>query len=134
MDETCSSRSLTDWLILIRAPLLSPRLCKQMLDKYSTPGAIIDIDDDGLRRAGMSLATIKSIRQPDWQKIDSDLAWIDSPGNFFISCMDHGFPGLLKFLDDSPLGLFVSGKIDVISRTQLAVVGTRVLPMSLHVP
>jgi DNA processing protein len=125
MDETCTSGSLIDWLKLLRAPLLSPRLCKRLLDIYTLPGSVISLDDYQLRQAGVSMEAIKSFRHPDWKSIERDIAWIDRSGNHFISCKDNNFPELLKFIDDTPLGLFVSGNIDVLNRTQIAIVGTR---------
>lgn len=125
MDETRSSGSLTDWLILTRASLLNPRLCGHLLDRYSSPAAIISLDDYTLKQAGMTVATIEAIRHPDWKAIERDQTWLGSPGNHFVSCKDKRFPVLLNYLDDVPLGLFISGNIDVISSTQIAIVGTR---------
>jgi DNA processing protein len=75
--------------------------------------------------AGINYKTIQSFREPNWEQIKTDIAWLDASGNHFISCMDIRYPILLQKIPDPPIGLFISGNVDVLSQVQIAIIGTK---------
>jgi DNA processing protein len=125
MEESDTSRDLVSWLILMRSPGLFPVTINKLLFHFGTPTQLVKADSGALGEAGLKLKTIDYFRRPDWKKIETDLAWLSKPGNTFVSFMDNQFPLLLRNIPDPPIGLFVCGSPDVLSRTQIAVIGTR---------
>jgi DNA processing protein len=76
----------------------------------------------GLNLSEKSLAFIKN---PDWPRIEQDLAWLDNPGHAVLTLHDPGYPALLKQIADPPPLLFVRGDAGLLSTPQIAIVGSR---------
>lgn len=61
----------------------------------------------------------------DWKMVDEDLRWLESPWNHFISIKDEDYPSLLRDIANPPAFLFIKGQRDLLSKHQLAIVGSR---------
>jgi DNA processing protein len=57
--------------------------------------------------------------------IESDLTWLAQPNNDAITLCDPLYPTPLKETDDPPAVLFVRGNKQLLSRPQIAIVGSR---------
>lgn len=125
MEESKANRDLENWLILIHASGLSPIKLKELLVQFKQPGCIIRAEISQLTGCGLKQETIHAIYHPDQKAIEADIEWLNSPGNYFISILDAGYPALLKQIPDSPPGLFIRGNQNVLGTTQVAIVGSR---------
>jgi DNA processing protein len=125
MDDIDASQELVSWLILIHATSLSPIKFKKLLLQYGAAHQLVCAETCELFDAGIKYKTIQSFREPNWEQIEIDIDWLGAADNHFISCMDRRYPTLLQKIPDPPIGLFVSGNIDVLSAIQIAIIGTR---------
>ena len=54
-----------------------------------------------------------------------EAAWLAEPNHHLISLADPRYPALLREIADPPAGLYVIGDPDILSATQLGIVGSR---------
>jgi DNA processing protein len=59
------------------------------------------------------------------EQASASLEWLKSPENHFIPFEDPRYPALLKELPDPPPFLFVKGRIELMGRPAVAIVGSR---------
>jgi DNA processing protein len=64
-------------------------------------------------------------RGPDPALLAATLQWLDEPGNRLVTLADAEYPPMLLRTVDPPLLLYVRGRVDLLSRPALAVVGSR---------
>ncbi len=113
------------WLALLRAPGLGTRGALEVLTQ-TTPEELFSAALSGDVRARLRAETRDYFRAPDWKAIEPDLAWLaSSPRNHILTLHDAAYPPLLKEIPDPPLVLFVHGDPAVLSRPQIAMVGSR---------
>ncbi len=68
---------------------------------------------------------IQAIKKPDWSLIDNDLVWLTQDNNRIVTFIDGKYPSQLKEIADPPPVLFVRGNPDLLSKPQIAIVGSR---------
>ncbi len=113
------------WLALHRTPGIGARGCGKLLSAYGSPSNIFHATSEQLRTAGVRAESINALENPDWESVDRDLAWLAEPGNRLLTCLDSGYPPLLKEIPDPPALLFIHGDPEHLNQPQLAVVGSR---------
>jgi DNA processing protein len=69
--------------------------------------------------------TLGYLRNPDWKRVENDLAWVNKPDCHIFSINDRRYPALLREIADPPPILFVRGNPDVLETPQVAIVGSR---------
>lgn len=74
---------------------------------------------------GLKPDIAQAIKNPDWSTIDYDLNWLSQPNNNAITINEANYPLQLKEIADPPPILFVRGNPDLLSRPQIAIVGSR---------
>ena len=113
------------WLLLIRAPGLGTRTGARILEHYASPTLILDAATEKQQLCGLKRTAIDYLKSPDWEVIESDLAWLNQPDRHLITLDDPRYPALLRDIPDPPLALFVHGDPECLVTPQLAVVGSR---------
>jgi DNA processing protein len=93
--------------------------------KTHAPVQLFSESPRALAALGLKPEAIDAIKNPDWKTVEDDLAWAGKPGQFIITLNDSDFPELLKQIIDPPPVLFVRGNLALLSKPQLAVVGSR---------
>ena len=58
-------------------------------------------------------------------QVDSDLAWVQQPGNHIVCHGDSAYPDLLREIADPPPLLYARGNIELLQSPQIAIVGSR---------
>jgi DNA processing protein len=111
-------------LLLLRTPGFGGRSFLRLLEKY-TPEQLFT--DAGIAQFELGLKSdiVQAIKNPDWSLIDGDLAWLEQKNNTAITLNDSNYPALLKEISDPPPVLFVRGNPELLSRPQIAIVGSR---------
>ncbi len=62
----------------------------------------------------------------DWKKIEADLAWAETSSNHhIITLRDDAYPLRLREISSAPPILFVEGDVTLLSKPQIAMVGSR---------
>ena len=125
--DLLSTENLHYWLALLYAPGVGPAIYQRILSHCPEPRLLFESTFE--RVAGEELKLNKKIlaylRNPDWDRVEKDLAWIRESDCHIITLHDPRYPALLQEIPDPPPLLFVRGNPDVLVIPQLAIVGSR---------
>lgn len=114
-----------DWLILLQTPGVGPVTWGKLMQRFGSPSAVLAAGCDALREFRLREDACKWIENPDLQKIDASLEWLEISGNHLIPLGDDGYPPLLAQISNPPPLLFITGNPQVLHQPQIAIVGTR---------
>lgn len=113
------------WLALVLAPGLGGRRIARLTEAFGSPGQWIDQKDSALGQAGIGADMIRSLRQPDPDRLSRALTWLEAAEHHLVTLDDPLFPPLLRETPDPPAALFVVGDPGLLVRPQVAIVGSR---------
>ena len=125
MDEKYSDQNLVNWLILVRAPAITPVKRSKLLDYFKEPKNRISAKSKDLLSLGVKRSTVDFLKHPDMNSIKDDLKWLESNNTHFISIQDENYPALLKEIPVAPIALFVVGDLKILNSVQIGIVGSR---------
>jgi DNA processing protein len=119
---------LTDWLRLEGARGVGLRTAQLLLEAFGSPRAIFEAGHAALAaQVGPSLA--RTLCAPPSRQtlelIDTTLAWMEAPAHHVLALGDAAYPQALANIPDPPLLLYIRGRIDLLARPALAIVGSR---------
>ncbi len=93
-------------LALVRIPGMGPVKIQEIMDAYPD---LSQIPHNPL----------------DWEGVNRDLKWAEGEDCYIIAKSDPLYPPLLKEVHGAPAVLFVKGNVKLLSRPQIAIVGSR---------
>lgn len=103
-------------LALFHTPGIKPSQLRELLDNKEVElGSLFDA------KGYCNL----SKRKVDWPSVERDLRWSTLPDCYVLSRRDSKYPSLLRIISNSPPILFIRGNPHLLSRPQLAMVGSR---------
>ena len=105
-------------------PGLGCRTFLKILDK-SSPEQVFSDSPTALTALGLKTNIIAAIQSFDWNLVETDLSWLAQPNNDVITLLDPLYPPQLKETYDPPPLLFLRGNKHLLSRPQIAIVGSR---------
>jgi len=116
------------WLRLEGARGVGLRTAHLLLAAFGSPHAIFQAGHDALAaQVGPSLA--RTLCAPPSRDtlalIDATHAWMDAPAQQVLALGDAAYPQALASIPDPPLLLYIKGRIDLLARPALAIVGSR---------
>jgi DNA processing protein len=119
---------LTDWLRLEGARGVGLRTAHLLLAAFGSPRAIFEAGHAALAgQVGPALA--RTLCAPPsratLELVDTTLAWLETPGHHVLALGDAAYPQALANIPDPPLLLYIRGRIDLLARPALAIVGSR---------
>ena len=116
---------LASWLQLALTPGLSPAAIRGLLGRFGLPQNVLAGKKSEL--AGfVSAASLEALESTAVaEAVARTLAWADAPGHFIVTLADDDYPRALLEIPDPPTLLYASGRLELLSRTSLAVVGSR---------
>ena len=114
---------LTAKLILLRAPALSGALYLRLLQTAGSAQAAVQTGPDLWHTIALPQRCIHFLQAP--ASVDAERRWLEQAGHHLLMLGDSNYPELLAQLPDAPLGLYVSGHIELLKQPQLAIVGSR---------
>jgi len=109
-----------DWLRLIRSDNVGPVSFYQLLAHYGAADAALDALPDLARRGGGS-----RIRLARLDDVERELEMAAAAGVSIIAYPESAYPPLLRNIADPPPLLFVRGKVALLQRDGVAIVGAR---------
>lgn len=113
---------------------LLPRLGVYRLNKkiqQRDPISLFSLSHQELSLLGFNDAQIAILLNPPTEKLATIHTWLSAnPQRTVISYHDDNYPSLLKQLSAPPMLLFCHGNIDLLARSQLAMVGSRAASFS----
>jgi DNA processing protein len=113
------------WLAAIHLEGIGPLRIRQWLNHFKTIKALFLASYSELQEAGLTQLQIKTLTSVNWKAVEKDYNWCEKRGCWLISCDKDNFPTLLNEVVGAPLLLFGLGDPDVITKSQLAMVGSR---------
>jgi DNA processing protein len=118
--------SLHHWLAAFYLPAIGPRQFLTWLKYFPDIKAFWSSTPEELLAVGIPKQHLLSILNPNHAQIEKDLKWLAlSELHHLITFDDPAYPPLLKEMCDPPLVLFVQGEKTLLSKVQIALVGSR---------
>jgi DNA processing protein len=119
------AEDLAAWLRLSCTPGLDSGGLRRLLAALGDPERVLGATRSELaRHVGPALATaIKAGGQEE--AVAATAGWLEEPGNHLVTLADSAYPARLLQISDPPALLYVKGRIELLSRPALAVVGSR---------
>jgi DNA processing protein len=119
------NESLGAWLALSLTRGLGGEGARKLLREFGSPEAVFSAPLRSLRlivkpevAAEISLGIIN-------EAIEPALAWLEDCNNHIVTLADDDYPQSLLNIPDPPLLLYVKGRLDLLNKPSLAVVGSR---------
>lgn len=122
------AQELAHWVRLQRTPGVGPETARRLLAAFGPPenifasslAALHDVVPERVARA-LSAAPLPDLAQ----LIARSVEWSMQDGNRILTLADTDYPRSLLNIPDPPLLLYACGRIELLSRPALAVVGSR---------
>lgn len=116
---------LSTWLRLSLVPGLGNTGLRKLLAAFGSPEGVLNASRSELARH-VADSVAAAIREGAAEgDVDAALAWLEQPGNHVVTLADAAYPQLLLQMPDPPLLLYVKGRVELLSRPSLAIVGSR---------
>ena len=117
--------SLKAWLALSLTRGLGGESARRLLKEFGSPDAVF----------AASIKSLKSVVKPDVateinkgiveDAITPAMDWLEDSNNHVVTLADADYPQALLNIPDPPLLLYVKGRLDLLNRASLAIVGSR---------
>jgi DNA processing protein len=117
--------TLKAWLALSLTRGLGGESARRLLKEFGSPDAVFAASISSLRsvvKADVAAEISKGIAD---DAIAPALAWLEDSNNHVITLADSDYPQALLNIPDPPLLLYVKGRLDLLNRSALAIVGSR---------
>ena len=118
-------QELTRYLALLRIPQLGSAGIWLLLQHFPDTAAVFAASSRELQALGLQAGAVQGLRRPDWRGAEADMEWLRDGDASCLSYDDPLYPPLLKQIPDPPPMLFVRGDVEILSRLQIAIVGSR---------
>ena len=110
-----------DWIRLIRSENVGPRTFRALLNAYGGARAALDALPELAKRGGAS----RPIRVASIADVEREMVVARRLGVRFIALGEPGYPPILRQIDSDPPILGVSGRIEILQKPAVAIVGSR---------
>ena len=126
---------LRAWLRLVLTPRVGPGTARTLLAALGSPQAVFEVPEAVLTTLVSRREARELMREPEGldEQVGATLAWLDqSPmlasgrlARQVLCLADPGYPQALLDAADPPLLLFAQGRLDLLGKPAVAVVGSR---------
>jgi len=125
---TADAAEIAAWLRLTRVPGLGKAAVRQLLAAFGLPQQLFALDAATLSRVVPARHVRALLAPPDAATLalaGRTAAWAAEPGNHVLTLADAAYPRALLDLADPPPLLYVKGRLDLLARAAVAMVGAR---------
>ncbi len=122
------AEELGAWLRLVLTDGVGPQTARELLSRFGLPGNVLSAGFPALQKCvpeKIALALSCGADDAMQAQIAATLAWAAEPGNHVLTLADHAYPSSLLSIADPPPLLYAKGRIELLSRSALAIVGSR---------
>ncbi len=116
---------LAAWLRLTLTPGLGGAALRELLGRYGLPERVLGAPRAELARHAPGAAIDALDSEAIARQVEHVLAWVEHPGNAVVALGDANYPRLLLETADPPALLYCRGRLELLNRRSLAVVGSR---------
>lgn len=117
--------TLKAWLSLSLTRGLGGESARRLLKEFGSPDAVFAASISSLRSVVKSDVAAEISAGIAEDAIASTLAWLEDANNHIVTLADDDYPQALLNIPDPPLLLYVKGRLDLLNRAALAIVGSR---------
>jgi DNA processing protein len=120
--------TLESWLRLERSAGVGALTARRLLQAFGSPDGIFAADHAAISAVAGERCAAALLSPPStalMELIAATRAWAAQEGNHVLVLGDEAYPELLLEIADPPLLLYVKGRLELLSRPALAVVGSR---------
>jgi DNA processing protein len=116
---------LASWLQLTLTPGIGAAAIRGMLRQFGLPQNVVGRKPSELAAyvASDAFASMGSAQVRD--AVARALEWASKPGNFIVTLADAAYPRALLETPDPPSLLYATGRLELLQRPSLAIVGSR---------
>jgi DNA processing protein len=118
--EGALTDELIDRLRLVRTAGIGPVTYRQLIARFGSPAAALAAVPDLARRGGGKVPPLWTVANAE-----REIAQVEKLGARYLAAGQGLYPRLLAELEDAPPLLIVKGKLDLLSRPAVAIVGAR---------
>lgn len=116
---------LASWLQLTLTPGLGATAIRGLLTQFGLPENVLAAPRAQLERiAGPGAAALLQ-KEATAAAVESALRWAEAPGHAVVTLADAAYPKLLLEIADPPPLLYATGRLELLARPALAIVGSR---------
>lgn len=112
------------WLRLTLTPGVGPSCQRELLKAFGAPAAVFAAPASALRQVAGSAAE-PLLTHDCAAAVAAALAWAAEPGNHLVTLADAEYPRALLDSADPPTLLYAKGRLELLNRPALAIVGSR---------
>jgi DNA processing protein len=116
-----SDEQRVDWLRLIRSENIGPRTFRQLINRYGGAGAALE----ALPELAAKTLRGRAIRIAPRNDILREIEAAEAMGVRFVASGEPDYPPLLREIADAPPVLSIRGRVEVLDRAAVALVGSR---------
>ena len=116
-----SDEQRVDWLRLIRSDNIGPRTFHDLVEHFGSVGAALAALPGLARRGGSA----RPIRICSREHAAEEMKVAQAAGVDFFTLGEPGYPPRLQMIDDPPPVVAMRGKLDILQRPLVAIVGSR---------
>lgn len=116
---------LASWLHLTLTPGLGAAAIRGLLGHFGLPENILAAPRSQLERVAGPAAAALLRTEDTAARVDHALRWAGMPGHALVTLADAAYPKLLLEIADPPPLLYAVGRLELLGRPALAVVGSR---------
>lgn len=117
-------RGLAGWLRLTLTPGLGPAAIRSLLTRFGLPEGVLAASRPELERVAGPAARRILAEEPS-AEVERAMRWASEPGHAIVTLADAEYPKLLLEIPDPPVLLYAVGRLELLSRPALAIVGSR---------
>jgi DNA processing protein len=117
--------SLKAWLALSLTRSLGGESARRLLKEFGSPDAVFAASISSLKSVVKADIATEISNGIDATALAPALSWLEDGNNHIITLADSDYPQVLLNIPDPPLLLYVKGRLDLLNRSALAIVGSR---------
>jgi len=128
MTQADWAHELAQWIRLERTTGVGPETARKLLGAFGLPENIFAASFASLLKLvpeRIAQALAGPLSDESRAQIDKTLEWAAKPGNHVLTLADANYPQSLLDIADPPLLIYAKGRLELLSATSLAVVGSR---------
>lgn len=117
--------TLKAWLALSLTRGLGGESARRLLKEFGSPDAVFTASISSLKAVVKSDIAAEICAGITEDAISPAMAWLEDSNNHIVTLADDDYPQALLNIPDPPLLLYVKGRLDLLNRAALAIVGSR---------
>ena len=118
-------KNIANWLVINQISGLGNEGLRRLLQFFASPEAILRATTAELSRVVKPSVAVAISQAENNCDLSITETWLADPANRIITIADDEFPQSLLNTADPPLVLYVKGRLDLLNKPSLAIVGSR---------